>query len=197
MTQLCYGPDQGSPIIVDMLRNGYNLTSVDDGVVFDIDGDVIAERVAWTAGGSDDAFLALDRNGNGIVDDGTELFGDRTPVYPNQPLLRARNGFEALKFLEGPDFGRGVGDSILDSRDAIFYSLMLWRDTNHNGHSEQNELKYCYDVGIQSIQTGYRESRRRDSHGNMFMLRRSLYWNRPNGTFQEWIYDVSLRLKRY
>ena len=71
----------GSPIIVDTARDGYRLTSVANGVYFDVNADGTPERTAWTRRDSDDAFLAMDRNGNGRIDDGTELFGNYTPAY--------------------------------------------------------------------------------------------------------------------
>jgi hypothetical protein len=66
-------------------------------VRFDLDADGIPEQVAWTRPDSEDAFLALDRNGNGLIDDGTELFDNHTPARPDLPGITTANGFEALK----------------------------------------------------------------------------------------------------
>src|SRR5438105_10477942 len=88
----------GSPILIDVGGKGYRLTSVDDGVLFDIDGDGTREQVSWTARGAENAFLAIDRNGNGRIDDGTELFGTATPVLNGAST--AANGFEALRFYQ-------------------------------------------------------------------------------------------------
>ena len=79
-----------SPIIVDSFRNGYSLTSVSDGVWFDLDADGVPELVSWTQRDSDDEFLVMDRNGNGRIDDGSEMFGNHTPAYPDGPRSRPR-----------------------------------------------------------------------------------------------------------
>jgi hypothetical protein len=177
------------PIIVDSARDGYQLTSVDNGVRFDLDADGVAERVAWTRRDSDDGFLAMDRNGNGRIDDGSELFGNHTPSRPAAPDIATPNGFEALKFIETPDYGRSRQDGVIDARDAAFSRLVLWRDANHNGVSEPEELQPLTETGIQSIDTRYRNSRRVDRHGNEFRQRSTVRWS--DGQLDQ-VFDVWL-----
>lgn len=179
-----------SPIIVDVAGDGYRLTSVRDGVLFDLDGDGFAEQVAWTRAGADDAFLALDRNGNGTIDDGMELFGNGTPAYAGRREPRAANGFEALKFTEGVSYG-GVSrvDDRIDARDAVFAHLLLWTDRNHNGVSEPEELRRVIDTDLAAISTDYRKSPRRDRFGNEFRLRAKSWWR--DGSMRP-VFDVWL-----
>jgi hypothetical protein len=165
------------PIIVDTANDGYRLTSVEDGVRFDLDADGTPELVAWTRAGSDDAFLAIDRNGNGRIDDGSELFGNHAPVYGGSGATAA-NGFEVLKFLDSlaTDVSR-VPDGRLDIRDPVFSVLLLWRDLNHNGISEPSELTRVVDEGIVAISTDYRIGKKVDRFGNEFRQVGRLLWS--------------------
>src|SRR5687767_8024630 len=171
------GPGSASPIIIDVDRNGYQLTSLDDGVFFDLDADGVAELVSWTRATSDEAFLAMDRNGNGRIDDGSELFGNNTPVYATGARITASNGFEALKFLENSTFGRSERNGVINASDAAFARLLLWTDRNHNGLSEPDELQPVTAIGLQTIATDYRLSRRHDQFGNEFRQRAKATWS--------------------
>ena len=71
-------PTTPSPIILDLNGDGVTTVNVDEGVYFDHGGDRFAEKTGWVS--SEDALLTWDRNGNGIIDDGGELFGDNTEL---------------------------------------------------------------------------------------------------------------------
>ena len=120
-----------------MSGNGFAMTDNASGVNFDLNNDGVKEQLSWTAAGSDDAWLALDRNGNSTIDNGTELFGDHTP----QPPSDSRNGFLALAEFDKASNG-GNGDGLIDSSDTIFASLDLDYKTSKRTDQYGNQFRY-------------------------------------------------------
>lgn len=179
-----------SPIIVDVLGNGYDLTDATNGVVFMFDPDGPLHQISWTGAGSDDAFLVLDRNGNSAVDDGTELFGNLT----SQPASDDPNGFLALSEFDKPENG-GNGDRVITKQDAIFSSLRLWQDTNHDAVSQPEELHTLKELGLKSIACDYKESRRTDQYGNRFRYR-SKVKDTHDAQLGRWAWDVFFQTSR-
>jgi len=140
--------------------------------MFDIAADGQPLKIGWTAANAPVGFLALDRNGNGRIDDGIELFGNHTPAGSQT----AGNGFQALAFYDRPENG-GNGDGWIDANDAIFPRLLLWIDANHDGISQPDELFPLWRFGITRISGHYAAEMRRDRYGNQFRLRSTYIMN--------------------
>ena len=165
---------------------------------FDFFGNNHPAAISWTASGASVGLLALDRNGDGRITNGFELFSNVTP----QPGNAATHlGFKALAMYDRRYYG-GNDDGVIDAKDAVFTKLRVWIDRNHNGVSEPGELLNMNQAGIQSIFIHYIYSNWRDQYGNRFQYRAQIKWsdpNRRNGNAQgsgggraQWAFDVVL-----
>ncbi len=126
-----------SPLVVDLDNDGIELVSlVDSHAFFDMNSDGFAELTGWVQ--ADDALLAIDSNGNGIIDNITELFGDENT-----------DGFIQLATLDSN------GDGFINNQDADFSNLLLWNDLNGNGYSEEDELQNITGENIEFIDLDY------------------------------------------
>jgi hypothetical protein len=177
-----------SPIVIDIDGSGFSMTDASAGVVFNMLNDGIPLQVSWTAANSTNTLLVLDRNGNGIIDNGTELFGDVTP----QPASSSPNGFLALAEYDKSENG-GNSDGKVTGSDAVFSQLRLWQDANHNGISESSELRFLAGA-IDAIDLKYKEAKRTDEHGNQFRYRAKVYGAKGQPA-ERWAWDVFLTVQ--
>ena len=146
------------PLIIDRSGDGLHLSGADDGALIDINGLRAMFWLGWPTT-SDDAWLAYDRNGNGIIDDGSELFGNTRRLASGR---NAENGYEVLAELDEDK------NAVVDARDPLFAKLLLWGDANRNGVSEPRELTPLSSTGIKSLGVVYDEIEKTDAFGNRF-----------------------------
>lgn len=131
--------DNRSPLVLDIDGSGdVDLTDIwsdQHAVSFDLEGEGIKNRTGWVQ--PQDALLCIDRDGDGKIGDGRELFGDFSWGYELETKVRRRfaNGFAALAQY---DYNK---DGQIDVNDPAFTYIKLWQDKNQNGISESEELK--------------------------------------------------------
>jgi hypothetical protein len=178
-----------SPIVISLEPDRIELTSAANGVTFDLYGGGMTRQWAWTKPDSNDAWLALDRNGNDLIDNGTELFGSATAQPPPAEEDPLTNGFRALAVFDAAAEG-GNEDGQIDQRDRVYASLRLWRDADHDGVSDPGELLTLPQAGIGRMDLGYQERRRVDRHGNFYKYRARI-WD-LQGRQRRWAWDVFL-----
>ncbi|WP_284407776.1 calcium-binding protein, partial [Acidovorax sp. SUPP3434] len=164
------------PLVLDLDGDGIEAVGIDPArpILFDHDGDGTRNATGWIAG--DDGFVVLDRNGNGVIDSGRELFGDQTlkPVDSYGQTLAYANGYEALAAEDGN------GDKVIDANDAVYSQLRIWKDINQDGISQAGEMHTLADLGIASIGVAGTASNVNLGNGNTQPFSGS--FTRTNGT---------------
>ncbi|WP_091753513.1 calcium-binding protein [Methylobacterium sp. ap11] len=121
------------PLVIDLDGDGIETTELaTSGVYFDLDQDLFAERTGWI--GADDGFLVRDRNGNGRIDDISEMFGGV-----------GRSGFADLAALDSD------GDGRITKADLLWSTLQVWRDRDGDGQTDVGELMTLDALGIREI----------------------------------------------
>jgi hypothetical protein len=172
----CDDDNHISPIVVNFADQPIALSSNVPGTAFDLDADGRKEPISWTQG-PDVCFLALDRNHNGQIDNGSELFGNFTPGKDGK--TRA-NGFEALRtykdLVSAPSscagaiaqglLGAGEVSTYLCDGDADAADLRLWCDANADGKVDHGELKTLAERHVAAIALNYDHIRGVDDYGN-------------------------------
>ncbi len=136
------------PLVLDLDGDGIEAVGINSAnpILFDHNADTVKTATGWIK--ADDGILVLDRNGNGTIDSGRELFGDNTLLTTGAYAgLHAANGFQALADLDTN------ADKKVDSADAAYAQLRVWQDTNQDGISQAGELKTLSQLGIASIST--------------------------------------------
>ncbi len=129
-----------TPLILDLDGDGVETLSVSQGVLFDIDADGVLEHTGWV--NPDDGLLAIDINGDGVINDASELLGEHSI---NSDGNTARDGFDALD-----DYDLNL-DGVINADDEIYTSLLIWQDSNSDGVSQAHELYSLLDLGVESL----------------------------------------------
>jgi len=166
-----YNPD---PLVLDIEGDGFDILDVENGVYFDEDANGIKEKTAWV--GKTDALLAIDLNGDGIINDGSELFGTSTVMLSENDDDNENTGeynFENSSGNASTDIDTDTssttsltkansgfealaqydenGDGIIDANDSVFSKLRLWIDGDSDGICSEGELLSLEDLGITGI----------------------------------------------
>ncbi|MDD4950739.1 hypothetical protein [Sulfuricurvum sp.] len=138
-------PNFSSPLVLDLNGDGVTSIFISEGSThFDLDSNGTREHTGWVQ--SDDALLVLDKNQDGKINNGTELFGNNTLLKNG---TKAANGFEALKEYDENK------DGVIDAKDNIYNTLNLWQDANSDGITDTGELHALSELGVASINLGY------------------------------------------
>jgi hypothetical protein len=129
-----------TPVMLDLNGDGVQTLSAANGVSFDLRGLGEAEQVGWAS--AQDGLLVRDINGDGSINNGTELFGAATVLADG---TRAGDGYRAMAAQDSNADGK------LSAADQNFGELKLWVDANSNGITDAGELHGLVDFGVVEI----------------------------------------------
>ena len=147
-----------TPIVLDLNDDGIKTLSVSAGVKFDMLADGTSIQTGWV--GPQDGLLVSDRNQDGLISDGTELFGSSTALSNG---TKALDGYQALA-----EFDTNK-DGVVDQQDTDFNKLSVWMDSNSDGVTGSGELKSLTELGITKLSVKA-ESVRESNAGNLVGL---------------------------
>lgn len=186
---VCTGPpppdvqfEKYTPVVLDLEMDGFHLSGPNPAVSFDLNADGTPERTAWTKAGEDEAFLCMDRNGNGVIDDGRELFGSATPLISGGT---DESGYSAINEMDWPVAG-GNSDGTIDANDPMFERLCVWVDANRDGVSQHREIRSLEQAGVVGFKGGYKTMHKKDDFGNLFRYTSRVYMRSPSGSVISW-----------
>ena len=179
----------GCPLILDLDGDGFRFGGPENPVALDLFQTGVPEHFQWVLPNSDDAFLAMDLNRNGSIDDGTELFGNGTLVVTTGE--RAINGFQALSQYDTRLLG-GNDDGTIDEDDLIWEKLVLWFDADADGQSFAGEVFSLEDVGVKSLDLIAIEQHKFDDNQNWLRFWSSFFMGGEDGPTKQSLLDVYL-----
>ena len=148
-------PPRCDPLVVDLGGDGILTEGLSAGIHFDHEGDGFRELSGFV--NAEDGLLVLDRNGDGQINDGSELFGDNTRLLDG---TLAANGFAALSEMDDDK------DGVIDKNDTVFSQLRLFQDLNQNGQTDAGELFSLEEKRIAGLHIAYQDSSYVDKFGN-------------------------------
>jgi hypothetical protein len=147
-----------SPVVLDLDGNGVHTLSASQGVHFDLNATGQTSAAGWVS--KTDGLLVLDRNGDGVINDGSELFGSATRLANGN---RAGDGYTAMAAMDTNHDGK------LTAADKQFAEMKVWVDANSDGKSTAGELHSLKDLGIIELDLGATKGTALDN-GNLLGL---------------------------
>ena len=173
-------PAQDRPVtmfVLDLAGNGHSFTGLRDGIEFDLDGSGKRVRTGWPSHSSDDVFLTMDVNGDGMVTSAVELLGSRWQAADKS---RVRSGFDSLIVIQGfapdpkPPLPEGIGS--IDKADPVYFELRAWNDRNRDARSDASELKTLAELAITRVLLLFRRMPGTpDANGNRSLFKGAFY----------------------